>query len=125
MAELDSDAVLMQFNRLIEEILGKNLHRTTFWPWEIDILVDLASCSFRASPKYDSILRDYQNAVQCQMQEGARVPLKLSEYLESLQADCNRRNPLAVERATGAHGVSSLAQTPKRASFPLTGSWLP
>ncbi len=101
MAELDSDAVLMQFNRLIEEILGKNLYRSTFRPWEIGILVDLDHCNLRGASKRGSILRGYQNAVQCQMQAGARLPLKLSEYLESLQADCNRRKRLAVEPVTG------------------------
>src|SRR6266851_9787870 len=44
MAEPDSDEVLAQFNQLIEELLGGNLHRTTFRPWEIAILVDLARC---------------------------------------------------------------------------------
>ncbi len=103
LVEPDSDAVLMQFNMLIEEILGGTLYRSTFCPWEIGILVDLASCNERASSKCEGILRDYQNAVQRQMQEGARLPLKLSKYLACFPANRNRRKPFAVERATGAH----------------------
>jgi len=102
--EPDSHAVLMQFNRLIEEILGGNLHRTTFRPWEIRILVDLASCDLRGSSRCEGVLRDYQNEVQCQMQEGTRLPLKLSEYLASPQVNGYRHKPLAVGRAHGAHG---------------------
>ena len=57
MAEPDSDEVLAQFNQLIEELLGGNLHRTTFRPWEIAILVDLARCK-----PSGSILREYRQA---------------------------------------------------------------
>ncbi len=105
MAEPDSDEVLAQFNRLIEELVARNLHRSTFRPWEIGILVDLDHRNVRGASKRGSILRGYQNAVQCQMKAGARFPLKLSEYLESLEADCHRRNRLAVEPATGTHEV--------------------
>jgi hypothetical protein len=77
----DSDAVLAQFNRLIQELLRGNMHRNTFRPWEIELLLDIESCSLREANKRD-MLRRYQKAVQRQMEKGARLPLKLSEYLE-------------------------------------------
>ncbi len=99
MAEPDSDEVLAQFNQLIEELLGGNLHRTTFRPWEIAILVDVVRCK-----PSGSILREYQNAVQQHMRAGARAPLKLSEYVESLQVGGNQRKLAAKRQATAVGG---------------------
>ena len=81
----DSDAVLAQFNRLIQELLRGNMHRNTFRPWEIELLLDIEACSLRESNKRD-ILRRYQKAVQRQMEKGARLPMKLSEYLEGVKS---------------------------------------
>jgi hypothetical protein len=81
----DSDAVLAQFNRLIQELLRGNMQRNTFRPWEIELLLDIESCSLRDSSRRET-LRRYQRAVQRHMEKGARLPLKLSEYLESVKA---------------------------------------
>jgi hypothetical protein len=78
----DADAILIQFNRLIQELLRGNMNRNTFRPWEIELLLDIESCNLRESSKRE-ILRRYQRAVQRQMEKGGRVPLKLSEYLEN------------------------------------------
>jgi hypothetical protein len=81
MLDPDHDAVVTQFNRLIEELLSGNLNRSRFQPWEIDILVDMVGCSLPGANRFVNILREYQNAVQQRILEGARAPLKLSEYL--------------------------------------------
>lgn len=81
----DSEAVLAQFNRLIGELLRGNMNRNTFRPWEIELLLDIESCNLRASSKRE-ILRRYQRAVQRHMEKGARLPLKLSEYIEAAKA---------------------------------------
>ena len=81
----DSDAILAQFNRLIQELLRGNMTRNTFRPWEIELLLDIEACSLRESSKRE-ILRRYQRAVQRQMEKGGRLPLKLSEYLEANRA---------------------------------------
>ena len=81
----DSDAVLAQFNRLIQELLRGNMNRNTFRPWEIELLLDIETCQLRESSKRDT-LRRYQKAVQRHMEKGARLPLKLSEYLENVKA---------------------------------------
>jgi hypothetical protein len=81
----DGDAVLAQFNRLIQELLRGNMHRNTFRPWEIELLLDIETCNLRETNKRDTLKR-YQKAVQRHMEKGARLPLKLSEYLDSVKA---------------------------------------
>lgn len=81
----DSDAVLAQFNRLIQELLRGSMHRNTFRPWEVDLLLDIEACNLRDSSRRET-LRRYQRAVQRHMEKGARLPLKLSEYLDAVKA---------------------------------------
>jgi hypothetical protein len=83
----DSDAVLAQFNRLIQELLRGNVNRNTFRPWEIDLLLDIEACDLKNGARRET-LRRYQKAVKRHMEKGARLPLRLSEYLE---AQKNRR----------------------------------
>ena len=90
----DSETVLAQFNRLIQELLRGNIQRNTFRPWEIELLLDIEGCNLREVNKRDT-LRRYQKAVQRHMEKGARLPLKLSEYLEAVK---NKR-PGGTERA--------------------------
>jgi len=92
----DSDAVLAQFNRLIQELLRGNMQRNTFRPWEIELLLDIEACALRDASRRET-LRRYQRAVQRHMEKGARLPLKMSEYLESVKA---KKNPTAERAAT-------------------------
>lgn len=82
MLDPDHESVLVQFNRLIEELLSGNIKRSRFQPWEIQILVDIVSCEMSGASRCVAMLREYQKAVQQRMREGARVPMKLSEFLE-------------------------------------------
>lgn len=84
----DSDTILAQFNRLIQELLRGNMHRNTFRPWEVELLLDIEACNLRDSARRET-LRRYQRAVQRHMDKGARLPLKLSEYLEGVKAKRN------------------------------------
>ncbi|MEO7146195.1 MAG: hypothetical protein ABI165_22090 [Bryobacteraceae bacterium] len=77
----DSDAVLAQFNRLIQELLRGTVTRNTFRPWEIDLLLDIDTCELKSGARRET-LRRYQKAVQRHMERGARSPLRLSEYLD-------------------------------------------
>jgi len=81
----DSETILAQFNRLIQELLRGSMHRNTFRPWEIELLLDIESCSLREANRRD-VLRRYQKAVQRHMEKGASTPLKLSQYLEGVRA---------------------------------------
>jgi hypothetical protein len=80
----DSDAVLAQFNRLVGELLRGSLNRNTFRPWEIELLLDIEMCDFGEVNKRETLKR-YQKAVQRHMEKGARLPFKISEYLEMLR----------------------------------------
>jgi hypothetical protein len=88
----DSDAVLAQFNRLIQELLRGTMSRNTFRPWEIEILLDIQACDLKPGAKRET-LRRYQKAVQRQMEKGAPFPLRLSEYLNSSKS---RRSAAAL-----------------------------
>lgn len=90
----DSETVLAQFNRLVGELLKGSVNRNTFRPWEIDVLLDIEMCNLRDSNKRET-LRRYQKANQRHMEKGARLPLKLSEYLE---AQRQRREALAARQ---------------------------
>ncbi|HEU0119683.1 MAG TPA: hypothetical protein VFQ91_04100 [Bryobacteraceae bacterium] len=89
--EVDSDTILNQFNRLMNELLRGKLVRNTFRPWEIEILLDIQTCDLRDGQKRET-LRRYQRAVQRQMEKGAKEPMKLSAYLTA-----NRAKRLASE----------------------------
>lgn len=94
----DSEAVLAQFNRLIGELLRGTMNRNTFRPWEIDVLLDIEMCNLRDGNKRET-LRRYQKANQRHMEKGARLPLKLSEYLEAQRI---RRANLAAKQESAA-----------------------
>ena len=89
--ELDSETILGQFNRLMNELLRGKLIRNTFRQWEIELLLDIQTCDLRDGQKRET-LRRYQRAVQRQMEKGSRDPMKLSEYLAA-----NRAKRLTVD----------------------------
>jgi hypothetical protein len=75
------EARLLQFNRLMTELLRGRIQRTTFQPWEVEILLDIESCCLNDSNRRE-ILRRYQRAANRFVDRGGRTLLKLSEYLE-------------------------------------------
>ena len=78
--ELNSEAVLLRFNKLIQELLRGTIKRNCFRPWEIELLLDIEACNLRGSNRRET-LRRYQKAVQRQMEKGAPMPMTMSEYL--------------------------------------------
>lgn len=76
----DSDAVLTRFNRLIGEILRGPVTRNTFQSWEVELLLDMGQCDLAGSSRRGILLR-YQRAVRRRMENGDRIPMKLSTYL--------------------------------------------
>ena len=88
----DSNAILAQFNLLMEELLHGGMHRGKFRPWEIDLLLDIEGCTLRASEKR-KLLFEYHNAVQV-LQEGADLPMRFSEYLEKRALNRIQRMPV-------------------------------
>jgi hypothetical protein len=74
------DALLVQFNRLITELLRGRMQRNVFQPWEIEILLDIEACHLRESSRRET-LRRYQKAANRFVERGGRSLLKLSDYL--------------------------------------------
>lgn len=95
----DSETILAQFNRLIKELLQGDMSRNTFRPWEVEILLDIEACGLRDASRRET-LRRYQRAVQRHMDKGARLPLKLSEYLENVKAKREARRTVGAEQET-------------------------
>jgi hypothetical protein len=83
------EARLLQFNRLISELLRGRIHRTTFQPWEVEILLDIEACKLSDSNRRE-VLRRYQKAANRFVERGGRTLLKLSEYLQK-----KHRGPIA------------------------------
>jgi len=79
-APTDPEETLVQFNRLLRELLRGQINRNTFRPWEVELLLDIESCNLRESSR-EGVLRRYQKAVQRQLARGVTPPMKLSEFL--------------------------------------------
>ena len=70
---------LNRFRRLIGELIRGETTRNTFEPWEIDLLLDFEACQLPG--RRLEILRQYQKAVERQMEIGPGPPMKLSRFL--------------------------------------------
>ena len=84
------EARLLQFNRLMQDLLRGKIQRNTFQSWEVEILLDIESCELRDASRRE-VLRRYQKAANRYFERGGRTLLKLSEYL-----DKKHRNALEV-----------------------------
>ena len=81
---------LNRFKRLIGELLRGEMNRNTFQSWEIVLLLDFDTCELPSRRRLE-ILRQYQKAVERQMEIGPGPPMKLSHFL--IQRE-QRRNDL-------------------------------
>jgi hypothetical protein len=81
----DIEIVHAQFNRLLNELIKGSITRNTFQPWEITVMLDIQSSDIGDASEKE-ILKRYQKAVQRAYEKGAKMPMLLSEYLESLRA---------------------------------------
>ena len=84
------DCQLNRFRRLIGELLRGEMPRNSFAPWEIDLPLDFENCELPSRRRLD-ILRQYQKAVERQMETGPGPPMKLSHFLVLRE---QRRNAL-------------------------------
>jgi hypothetical protein len=71
---------LNRFRRLVAELLRGQISRNSFAPWEIEILIDFDACELPSRRRSD-IIRQYQRAVEKQLQNGVGPPMKLSQFL--------------------------------------------
>lgn len=71
---------LNRFRRLMGELQRGEMTRNSFEPWEIDLLLDFEACEV-PSRRRTEILRQYQRAVERQLESGPGPPMKLSHFL--------------------------------------------
>lgn len=76
------ELMLNRFRRLLTEIIRGTVVRNAFEPWEVEILLDLANCQLAPRRRLET-LRQYEKAVEKQMETGPGPPMKLSHYLEN------------------------------------------
>ncbi len=85
------ELMLNRFRKLMAEILRGSMPRNTFQPWEVEILLDMQTCEIE-SRRRKEILRQYQRAVEKQLEVGPGPPMKLSDFL---QVRMTRRTKIA------------------------------
>jgi hypothetical protein len=78
---IELELMLNRFHRLMNEILRGAIVRTAFQPWEVDLIVDMEGCQLEPRRRGE-ILRQYQRAVERQLETGPGPPMKLSEFLQ-------------------------------------------
>lgn len=99
------EAMLLQFNRLLTELLRGKIQRTTFQQWEVEILLDIESCQLNDGNRKE-VLRRYQKAANKFVDRGGRSLLKLSEYLEK-----KHRGPVRAALPEGLRESAAPATT--------------
>ena len=95
---IDRELTFNRFKRLLGEIMRGELGRNAFQSWEIEILLDLADCQLE-SRRRTEIFRQYQRAVERQLESGPGPPMKLSQFL-ILRA---QRRAQAISESRGDH----------------------
>ena len=75
------EVMLNRFRRLVRDLQRGTITRNDFQPWEVDILLDIESCPLERGRREET-LRQYQRAVERQLETGAGPPMKLSEFLK-------------------------------------------
>ncbi len=70
----DLELMANRFNRLVKELLDGAVRRTSFQPWEVDLLLDLQACRLIPSRR-DEALRQkrYQRGVLRKETVGAQA----------------------------------------------------
>jgi hypothetical protein len=77
---IEHELMLNRFKKLVSEVMRGALARNCFQPWEVEILMDLENCQLDRRRRLE-ILRQYQRAVERQMNTTLGPPMKLSEFL--------------------------------------------
>jgi hypothetical protein len=74
------ELMLNRFKRLFSELIRGETARNNFAPWEVEILLDFNACELPARRRLE-ILRQYQRAVERQLDAGPGPPMLLSQFL--------------------------------------------
>lgn len=96
---------LAHLDELLADLISGRLRRTTFQPWEVEVLLDIHACRMSDS-KRKTLLKRYQRAAHRWFYRSGRTLLSFSEYL----AKRHRGAPFGGEsaRASAPVGRSGL-----------------
>jgi hypothetical protein len=75
------EIMLNRFRKLLGELIRGAIVRNAFQPWEVELLMDFQNCVLEPRRRTET-LRQYQRAVEKQMEMGPGPPMKLSEFLQ-------------------------------------------
>ena len=87
---IQKELMLNRFNRLVAELMRGAIARNAFQPWEIDLLLDIENCVLDRRRRMET-LRQYQKAVERQLENGPGPPMKFSGFLAMRAAAKERR----------------------------------
>jgi len=71
-----------RFLRLMSDLRRGLRGRNSFQPWEVDILLDFETCQLEKKHR-NQLLKQWERAVERQIDLGHGPPMKLSQYLQS------------------------------------------
>jgi hypothetical protein len=80
---------LAHLDQLVADLSAGQFRRTTFQPWEVELLLDIQACNIGDSNKKE-LLKRYQRAAHRWFDRGGRTILLLSDYM----AKRHRRTPV-------------------------------
>ena len=78
---IEKELMRSRFIRMITELTRGAITRTTFQDWEVDLLLDVGGCTLEPRERSET-LRQYQKAVERQLDYGDGPPMKLSDFLQ-------------------------------------------
>jgi len=83
---------LEEFDRLIDELVEGEF-RSRYWPWEVELLLDISDTPVTAFGNREEVSRQYQAAVHRGWVAGSPRVMTLNEYLaeERLKAKMRTR----------------------------------
>jgi hypothetical protein len=99
MADVDPEWVertANRFHRLLRELEQGAILRTTFEPWEMELLLDVEQVPLKGARRW-SALRQYR-AAGVRRIEGGALPIKLSEFLAQREQARRQRNQVRNTR---------------------------
>jgi len=78
---IEREIMLNRFRKLVGELMRGSIARNSFQSWELEILMDYHTSPLTPRHRLET-LRQYQRAVEKQLETGPGPPLKFSEFLQ-------------------------------------------
>jgi len=78
---IEREIMLNRFRKLVGELIRGSISRNSFQSWELEILMDYHNCPLTPRHRQET-LRQYQRAVEKQLEMGPGPPMKFSDFLQ-------------------------------------------